>query len=103
VEKEKASKMRLINEEDVPIKLKKKGSEWLQAFQKIPRGRAWALTEEEAGVKASSIKIMVARLKKLGLLSPHYKVAQRTIKDKLTVYVINSIKDTEETKEDKAS
>lgn len=99
---EKAQKMKLIDEKELPIKMKKKGGEWLQAFQKIPIGKAWALTEEEAGVKASSIKIMVARLKKLGLLSNNYKVAQRTVKGKVTVYVINSIQGIEEQTEKKS-
>ena len=87
---EKASKMRLINENELPIRMKKKGAEWLQAFQKIPLGKAWVLTEEEAGVKASSVKIMLARLVKLGMLPKNFKVRQRTVKGKVTIYVINS-------------
>ena len=93
---EKAQKMRLVDEKELPIRMKKKSGEWLQAFQKIPKGKAWILTEEEAGVKASSIKIMVARLKKLGLLSNNYKVVQRTVKGKITIYVINSAEGTRE-------
>lgn len=90
--------MRLINEEKIPGRIKKKSAEWLKMFLKIPKGKAWVVTEEEAGVKATSIKTMVNRLKAIGELPSSYKAIQRTRKDgKVTIYVINSAEGTEET------
>lgn len=94
----KQKKMQIIDEKDVPVRIKRKSAEWLEMFLKIPKGKAWVLTEEEAGVKAVSIKSIVNRLKAIGELPDSYKAAQRTGKDgKVTVYVLNSAEDTEET------
>ena len=87
---EKAQKMKIVDVKEIPFKLKKRGDEWLQQLLKIPPGKAWVLTEEEAGVKATSVRMMVDRLKKIGQLPNHYKTMQRTIKGKITVYIINS-------------
>lgn len=92
--------MKLIDEKEIPGRIKKKGGEWLQVFLKIPKGKAWVVTEEEAGVKATSIKTIVNRLKDIGELSKNYKAIQRTIKGKITVYVINSAEGTEKTKDE---
>jgi hypothetical protein len=92
---EKSTKMHLIDENEIPGRLKRKGNEWLQAFLNIPRGKAWTLTEEEAGIKATSVRMMVTRLVKIGELPSTYKTMQRTVKGKMTVYVINSAEGTE--------
>ena len=47
------------------------------------------VTEEEAGIQAASLRMMVDRLKKIGQLPSHYTIVQRTVKGKLTVYIIN--------------
>jgi hypothetical protein len=87
---EKPQKMKIISVKEIPFKLKKKGDEWLQQILKIPPGKAWVLTVEEAGIQAASIRMMVDRLRQIGELKDHYKVTQRTIKGKVTVYIINS-------------
>jgi len=88
--------MRLIDEKEVPGKIKKKSAEWLELFKKIPKGKAWVITEEEAGVKATSIKTMLNRLKGIGELPDSYKAVQRTGKGgKVTIYIINSTGGTE--------
>jgi len=92
--------MRLIDEKAIPGRIKKKSAEWLKVFLKIPKGKAWAITEEEVGVKAVSIKTMVNRLKQIGELPSSYKAIQRTRKNgKITIYVINSTEGTEETED----
>jgi len=92
--------MRLIDEKAIPGRMKKKSAEWLKVFLKIPKGKAWAVTEEEAGVKAVSIKTMVNRLKKIGELPSSYKAIQRTRKNgKVTIYVINSAEGTQRTEQ----
>ncbi|MGA2308133.1 MAG: hypothetical protein ABSG57_01125 [Candidatus Bathyarchaeia archaeon] len=87
---EKPQKMKIVSVKEIPFKLKKKGDEWLQQILKIPPGKAWVLTEEEAGIQAASLRMMVDRLKKIGELSDHYKLTQRMIKGKVTVYIINT-------------
>jgi predicted metalloprotease len=89
--------MRIIDEKEVPVKIKKRGDQWLQLLLKIPQGKAWAVTEEEAGVKATSLRMMVARLQKLGELPANYRTMTRTSRGKVTVYVINSATSTEGT------
>ena len=90
--------MQIIDEKDVPVRIKRKSAEWLEMFLKIPKGKAWVVTEKEAGVKAVSIKAIVNRLKAIGELPDSYRAAQRTGKDgKVTVYVLNSTEGTEET------
>lgn len=87
--------MRLIDEKEIPYRIKKKSRQWLIMLKKIPVGKAWVVTEEEVGVKAVSLKSMVNRLKKEGMLSDNYVVSQRTGKDgKITIYVANSSKET---------
>ena len=48
--------MHLIDEKEVPGRIKRKSAEWLELFKKIPKGKAWVITEEEAGVKAKKAK-----------------------------------------------
>jgi hypothetical protein len=88
--------MKLIDENEIPGKLKRKGNEWLEILRKIPKGKAWAVTEEEAGIKAVSMRMMVTRLKKIGELPSNYKTMQRTVKGKVTIYIINSVESTKE-------
>lgn len=87
---EKPQKMKIVSVKEIPFKLKKKGEEWLQQILKIPPGKAWVLTEEEAGIQGASIRMMVDRLKKIGQLPDHYKIVQRTVRGKLTMYIINT-------------
>lgn len=82
--------MKIVSVKEIPFKLKKKGEEWLQQILKIPPGKAWVLTEEEAGIQGASIRMMVDRLKKIGQLPDHYKIVQRTVRGKLTMYIINT-------------
>lgn len=90
-------KMRIISEEEIPAKIKKRESEWLEMIQRIPKGKAWIVTEEEAGVKAISLKTTVNRLIKSGLLSDNFKVIRRTgMNGKVTMYVVNSAKGAEQ-------
>lgn len=93
---EKPAKMKLIDENAIPGRIKKKSAEWLETLKKIPPGKAWVITEEEAGVKATSIKTVVNRLIQIGELPQSFKAIQRTKGGKITVYVINSAKCTEE-------
>lgn len=93
---EKAQKMKIVDVKDIPFRLKKRGDEWLQQLLKIPPGKAWVLTTEEAGIQATSIRMMVDRLKKIGQLPDHYKTMQRTVRGKVTVYIMNTAKGTEE-------
>lgn len=93
--------MKLIDEKAIPGRIKKKAGEWLEIIQKIPAGKAWVLTEEESGVKAVSIKTMVNRLKDVGQLPKNFKAIQRTVRGKVTVYIINSAEETRGTEADK--
>lgn len=95
---ERPAKMRLIDENAIPGRIKKRSREWLEMLKTIPEGKAWVVTEEEAGVKATSIKTMVNRLIEVKELSPSYKAIQRTKGGKVTIYVIHSAKVTEEGK-----
>jgi hypothetical protein len=98
---EKASRMKLIDEKAIPGRIKKKAGEWLELLKSIPKGKAWVITEEEAGVKATSIKTMVNRLIDIGELPSNYKAIQRTKGGKVTIYVINSAEGTEDKTEGK--
>lgn len=93
---EKSAKMKLVDEKAIPGRIKKKAGEWLEMLLAIPAGKAWVITEEEAGVKATSIKTMVNRLIDVGQLPKNYRAIQRTVRGKVTVYVINSTKGTEQ-------
>lgn len=62
----------------------------LRALLSIPNGKAWVLTEEEAGIRAVSIRLMVKKMKKMGKLPDTYETTQRTVKGKVSVYIINS-------------
>lgn len=91
-------KMQIIDEKDIPMRIKRKSAEWLEMFLKIPKGKAWVLTEEEAGVKAVSIKSAVNRLKAIGELPDSYRAIQRTGKGrKVVVYILNAAEGIEET------
>ena len=98
---EKASKMKLIDESAIPGKIKTRHGEWLELLKAIPRGKAWVVTEEEAGVKAVSIKTIVNRLVETGELPKSYKAMQRTKGGKVTIYVVNSAEGTEDQTEKK--
>ena len=87
-------KFKLIDEDTIPGKVKKRHGEWLEMLKAIPRGKAWVATEEEAGVKAISVKTIVNRLVETGELPKSYKAIQRTKNGKITIYVINSAKET---------
>lgn len=100
---ERTQKMRIIDEKEIPVKIKKRGDQWLQLFLKIPLGKAWVVTEEEAGVKATSVRMMVTRLQKIGELSSNYRTMTRTVKGKVTVYVINSAEETEDERKEQTS
>jgi hypothetical protein len=95
--------MKIVDVKDIPFKLKKRGDEWLQQLLKIPPGKAWVLTEEEAGVRATSVRMMVDRLKKMGQLPKNYKTMQRTVRGKMTIYIINSPEGTSEQTEKKTA
>jgi len=89
---EKSQKMKILDIKDVPAKIRKRRDQWLQVLLKIPPGKAWAVTEEEAGIKAASLKMMVYRLQKVGELPASYKSTIRTHEGKVTLYVLNCAK-----------
>jgi hypothetical protein len=94
---EKSIKQKFVDVSTIPVKIKKRHQEWLELFKAIPPGKAWVVTEEEAGVKAVSIKSIVNRFVDNGELPKTYKAMQRTAKNgKVTVYIANTAK-TEET------
>jgi hypothetical protein len=95
--------MKIVDVKEIPFRLKKRGDEWLQQLLKIPPGKAWVLTEEEAGVRATSVRMMVDRLKKMGQLPKNYKTMQRTVRGKMTIYIINSPEGTAEQTEKKTA
>lgn len=87
------AKFRVISEEKVPVKLRSKSQLWLKLLQNLPEKQAIEGLEDELGIKGSSMKIMVARFKKSGLLTGNYYVTQRTDADgKRIVYVVHSSK-----------
>jgi len=65
-------------------------------LRRIPEGQALIGTEDELGIKGSSAKIALARLKKAGLLSKNYYVTVKTTDDTRTVYLVHSAKPIEE-------
>jgi len=77
--------MKLIPEENVPIRERGK---WLNSFKQIPEGQAWVITEGDVETKISSIKTVAYRLIKAGEL-PNYRVAQRTIDHKETLFIMH--------------
>jgi len=88
-----SSKMRIISEEEIPVKVARRSAEWIDLFKKIPKGKAWETSEEELKVTASSVKLMVKRLIDRGLLPDSYHVIQRTKPDgKKIIYIANSAK-----------
>jgi Mn-dependent DtxR family transcriptional regulator len=65
-------------------------------LRRIPEGQALTGTEDELGIKASSAKIALARLKKAGLLGKNYYVTVKTTEGTRTVYFVHSAKPIEE-------
>jgi len=88
----KKPEFRLISEDKVPVKLRRSSQQWLNILRSIPEGKALVATEDELGVKSSSVKFMVDRLKKAGLLKGNYYTTRRTVEDVITVFVVHSAK-----------
>ena len=86
------AELELIPEDKVPIRFRESAHHWLKLTKQIPKGRALVGTEEQFGIKTSSMKLMIARLKKEGLLSNDYQVIQRTQGDTVTIYIVHSAK-----------
>jgi hypothetical protein len=94
----KDMQFKLIGEDELPIKSKRKSAEWLQFFKQIPEGKALVGTEKELGVGSGAIKTMVARLQQRGDLPSNFYVSQRTGADnKVTIYIVHSAKRAEKT------
>lgn len=91
----KEPELKFISEDALPVKMKRRSLEWLKLLKKIPEGQAMVTSPKELGVSGSSIKIMVARLRRTGQLSSNYYVTQRTMGDKTTIYIVHSAKGTE--------
>ncbi len=84
--------MKLIPETAIPEKALTKSDQWLEFFRKIPEGQALVTTEAELGVRASSIRDMLAILQKRGKLGKHYYITERTKGKEMTLYIANSAK-----------
>jgi len=84
--------MRFIGVDQIPRKRAKRTEEWLVLLKKIPKGKAWVTTEKELGVSAVSVKTIVNRYVRNGLIPKGYKVMQRTVDGKLTIYILNESK-----------
>lgn len=84
--------LKLIPEDRVPIRFRQSAQQWLHLAKEIPKGQALVGTEEQFGVRSSSMKLMIARLKKAGLLSNDYHVTQRTQDETVTIYIVHSTK-----------
>ena len=88
--------LKLIPEDKVPIRFRQSAHQWLKLAKEIPKGQALIGTEKQFGIRSSSMKLMIARLKKEGLLSNDYHVIQRTQDDTVTIYIVHSTKTPEE-------
>ncbi len=84
--------MKLIDEDKLPVKIKKRTDEWVKLLLKIPKGKAWVVTEKDIPTSADNIKTMVTRLTSKGLIPKSFRVVQRTKEGKTTLYIINSAK-----------
>ena len=93
---EKATKLNLVDESEVPGRTGKRSEEWLRLFQKIPQGKALVLKQEELDVKTITVAYLVGRFKRTGALPSSYRAIRRKIKGKDTVYIVNSTEGTEE-------
>lgn len=88
--------LKLIAEDELPIKVKRKSAEWLRFFIQIPEGKALVATEKELGVTGTSVKAMVARLIQRKQLPSTFYVSQRTGDDnKVTLYIVHAAKKAE--------
>jgi len=86
--------LKTIPERQIPVKIQTRREEWLTLFKAIPEGEALELTRDIIGVNPSTVKILISRMVKQGLLPPNYYTTQRTVKGKTIVYVVNSTKKT---------
>lgn len=86
------AKYKLIDEDAIPGKAKKRHSEWLELLQSIPEGKAIAITQDESGVQPVTIKAIVNRMIRTGEVSKNFRTIQRTQKGKITIYILNSKK-----------
>jgi hypothetical protein len=82
--------MKFIEESAVPGRSNRKAEEWVALFKKIPKGKAWVISEKDLGVSATSVKTVVNRYMKDGRLPKEYAVRQRSKGDSITVYIIHS-------------
>lgn len=87
-----ADNIHLIDEDKVPVKIKKKRQEWIRLLHQVPRGKAWVIDEKVTGLKAGNVKAMVSRLVREGDVPDTFKVVQRTRGNTTTIFVINSAK-----------
>ena len=87
--------VKLVGAGDVPKKTRYRGQKWLELLKQLPEGSAFAATKAELGISPSTVKIMVAKFKKSGLLSKKYYTTGRTIDGKETVYVVHSDREME--------
>jgi hypothetical protein len=87
--------VKILSAGDVPRKARHRGQKWLEFLRQIPEGAAIAATKAELGVAPTTVKIMVARLKKDGSLSKKYFTTSRTIDGKETVYIVHSDREDE--------
>jgi hypothetical protein len=88
-------KFRIIDESDLPVKRRHKTEQWLKVLQELPKGKVMSGTEQELGLRGSSVKIMVARFKKEGLLTGNYYVTSRARNGTREVFIVNSAKEQE--------
>jgi len=80
---------------DVPRKTRFRGQKWLEFLKQIPEGGAIAATKAELGISPSTVKIMVSRFKKDGLIPKKYFTTSRTVDGKETVYIVHSDREDE--------
>jgi hypothetical protein len=88
------SNLKLIEEHDMPCarRSKKAYDQWLENILKIPKGKAWIMSEDEAGSYAA-VRMMVKSLKQKGRLPLNIIVRLRTIEGKKLIYIVNSAKE----------
>ncbi len=86
------TRLKLVDEDKIPVAVSKKAEEWVKMLKQIPRGKAWVTTDKELGIQAGSMHSIVYKYVKMGLLPNTYRVVRRTKGDTTIIYIINTAK-----------
>ena len=80
--------LKLIDIDRIPAPRKTR-QEWIDLLQKIPTGKALVIDEKETKTTAGNVKAMVKRIVDEKEVIGTFRVVQRTVAGRATIYIMN--------------